>query len=144
MTNVPIRQASECSICLESYTNKKFPVCLPCGHVRCQECEPGLSQTPPPDGQSLSSRASQIFRSCQGEPSRTCPFCRQEYKPTDVRRIYNNAAESMTNEFDNMQSKVNELMEENRRLTNEMAEINAFTPIVELGKVRLVKDEKWS
>ena len=56
-------QSNECTVCCEHYTDEKYPVVLPCGHVFCWSCVQRLDNN--------------------------CPIDRQHFAQSRIRRIYN-------------------------------------------------------
>ena len=106
-------QSSECSVCLEHYTDEQYPVGLACGHVFCCRCV-----------QRVVERAAS--NAANGDSNCYCPIDRQRFVESDVRRIYNEAEEETPGEklqnvaefLAQLQQKNSELELRNQQLVN--------------------------
>ena len=71
--------SGECEICTLMFDQGRFIVSLTCGHILCSTCQTETS------GKTLSCQVqTQIITLLQG----TCPFCRQTYETSEIRRLY--------------------------------------------------------
>ena len=72
--------SGECEICTLMFDQERFIVSLTCGHILCATCQTETS------GKLNSSWRVQtrIIILFQG----TCPFCRQTYESSEIRRLY--------------------------------------------------------
>lgn len=87
-------QSSECCVCFELYTELKYPVALPCGHVFCCHCVQSIV---------VSARTRGY-----------CPIDRQRFAESDTRRIYNNEEEETPRK--NMAKVIEQLQQNNAQL----------------------------
>ena len=74
---VNLFQSNVCAVCMEQYTDGKFPVGLPCGHLFCCQCVKHIL-----DAVGLN----------------ICPIDRQLFSVSHVQRIYNNGEEETPRE----------------------------------------------